>query len=285
MVKNKLGGSLSALAIWSLGGMPRSVRFVPDGDGASGGETPEAKAEREAAEKKAENDRLEKDKAGKIYTKKDVDAAAANARREADQKHLDKVNSLLADKELSDKARKDLEARREELEGSLLTEKQQATKDKEKLTAEYDKKLKASQEKELFWTSKFQQTETRRQIRDACYDLEAKDPDQIFDMVMPKVKLIEEKDDKLNSTGDWILAIEVTETVDDNGKQKKVKQMVSIDEYIKAMSENEKYDNLFRSSRVGGSGTRPSGGGRGSADGLPQTSAAKITRGLAGLKR
>lgn len=288
MRNTSLFGAVTALGILSfMGPRYRSAfggngpLFDPDpptGGGGSGGPDPKEK----------KPDPKEPDPKEKLLPQSKVDEIVKDRIAERDRKHLEETQKLLGEKDLTERERKRLEEQAETLKSNLLTAKEKEAEERAKLVQGHTKKEKELADDRDGWRGRYQVTETKRQIREACSpaNFDAKNVDQIMDMVEHKVKLVEEKDATTGEkTGEYLLVIDVEEMNAET--KKKVKKSMLVSEYIQKMAESEKHGNLFHTQRISGSGARRSGDGKGSkgdAGGKSLMSAKdKIGAGLAQL--
>lgn len=211
---------------------------------------------------------------------KKVDQLISANRKSAAEKELKKVETALKDKDLTDKEVARLKKTQEELTESLEGEKASATRKANELKEQHDAALGAEKKKTSTFERKFKESELKRQLRECKEDFGVKDTDQIREMIEGKIKVTNVKDENGVSIDDeYMIGIE-TEVSGGEGK-KKIKKVLSVIEYVKLMSENPKNDNLFLTSRQGGTGKNPPRNGKG---GGKLTSAQKIARGMAKLQ-
>lgn len=270
---------------WWLGRhLSNSIHFYPDNDPAGGAGGGSKTDEDEEEDDEEEDPEPKKGKKGKTFSQEDLDKHVANERRSLQEKHLKETNKLLQDKDLTDKERKRLEDKKEELETALSDEKTKSRMDREKLEKEHAKKLQEKQDEADTWQKRYAEATIKRTITDAAVDAGAHDPAQIVDMFEHKTRLQEILDGDNKPTGMFEVVIEQSEKDEKTGKV--IKKNVEIGKFIKEThSVAEKSKNLYDSSRVGGTGTRPgSTGGASGGKKSTMTSTQKIAKGLAALK-
>lgn len=217
----------------------------------------------------------------KTFTQADLDRVVAAQRRELQQKHADDVNRLKKSAGLTAEEKEHLETRSKELEDALLTEKEQAKKEvnrlKKQLTEERDKERTRAEVNWGLYTKSLVNTE----IATAAAKHKAFNPKQVEAIVQPLCVVEDEKDETLKPTGEHIVRVK-TQKKGESGKMEPV--AMTVEEFIAQMGESEDYCNLFLSDRPGGMGVRPARKG-GGPDPKNLTPKEKIAEGLRSMKR
>jgi len=216
----------------------------------------------------------------KKFSQADLDRVVANQRRELTQKHLDEVNRLKKSAGLTAEEKANLEERSKELEDALLTEKEQAKKEVERVKKQLaEERDKAKKEANHNW-SLFVDSKISTEIATAAAKHKAFNPSQVEAIVRPLCVVEDEKDDKLEKTGKHLVRVHTTKK-GENGTTEKV--TLTVDEFVASMGESDEFYNLFLSDRPGGMGARPGKKG-GGADPKSLTPKQKIAEGLRGKK-
>jgi len=213
----------------------------------------------------------------KRFTQADLDRVVAKQRREMTEKHLEEVNRMKKAVGLSDEERSRLEKRSTELEDALLSEKDRAKKEIERIKKELSEQSNSfkteAQKNWNLYTGSLISTE----ISTAAAKHKAFNPEQVAAIVRPLCTVEDEKDEKLKPTGKHLVRVK-TSTVDPKTGVAE-EQSFTVDKYIEQLREKEDSANLFLSERAGGQGYRPgTKGGDGEKTGLSSTQ--KIAEGL-----
>ncbi len=225
---------------------------------------------------------------GRGLTQSQVDSIVAKRLADKDKQHKSEMQKQLAQNEellkaknLTEEQRAALEQRSRELEDALMTEKERTQKEKDKLTKQHATEKKQLSEDRDSWRQRCEDQAISTQIATAASVHGAVNPSQLMALIRPMAALVEEKDEKLNPTGQYIVRVEaMVASQDKDGKEVFEKKQLSVDDYVKYMLSRKEHSNLFRSTRVGGSGHRPGTGGSTPANADQMTSRQKIAAGL-----
>jgi len=216
------------------------------------------------------------------FSQRELDTILAKEKRQIQQKHLEETEDILKSKGLTEQEREKLAKRKDELEVALMSEKDRARAEREKLEKEYGEKIKVHEEQVKTWQSRFSSATIRRSISDAAVLADAHDPMQFVDLLESKIRLQEELGEDAQPTGQFEAVIDIHEKDEKTGKTKK--HTMSVEKYItEVMAESPRYKNLFDSGRVGGTGRRA--GSSVGGEGGTLSSMQKISRGLSELRR
>lgn len=199
----------------------------------------------------------------KTFNQDDLNRFLAEDKRKGQEKQR-QLATQLADmqkqKNLTDKQKKDLQTRIDELQAQYMTTEEKARQDADRKQKEYDGKLEAATTERDEWKVKHEQLAISTEIAHAAIEHEAVDFEQIEALLRAKTKLVEKLDDEGQPMGEF----EPKVSFPDTGKDKNpIILELTVNEAVKRMRELPKYGNLFRSpkkSGLGGSGSAgPSG--------------------------
>lgn len=202
------------------------------------------------------------DDANKTFTQEEVNRMLKKDRekhQQQTQKALDELEMLKKRSNLTDKERKSLDSRINQLQDELLTKEQLSAKEKDRMKADYEKQLKQALEERDDFKGRFTENLIKREIVDAAVEHDAFVPDQIVKMLRPDTQLIEELNEAGEPTGNLIPQITLAD-VDQDGKPFDAKLTPS--QAVKRMKEMEEYQNLFKGDGIGGVGGNNRGGGK-----------------------
>lgn len=198
----------------------------------------------------------------KVFTQDDLNRMLKKDRekhQEQTKKALDELEMLKKRSNLTDKERKQLDGRISQLQDELLTKEQLSAKEKDKMKADYEAKLKLTEEEREDYKGRYTELLIRRQILDAALEHDAFAPDQIVKMLRPDTQLIEELNEAGEPTGNLVPQVTLAD-VDKDGKPFDGKLAPS--QAVKRMKEMEHYQNLFKGDGIGGVGGTNRGGGK-----------------------
>ena len=218
--------------------------FLSCYDGEDAASQAAADAAKSAAAKSAET-------AKDVVTKDQVEKLLADERKKSDAKLkvvlADKeaaLTDLLATKNLTKQQFTEYEAKLDEVQKQLYTEKELALKEKKKVEEQLGGKLKETEQKAKEWEGRFAESTIKRELQEAAVKGEAINPKQIVLLLKPSTKIVE-------ADGEYKTVVEIEETVD--GKTATVQ--CSPEEAVKKMKEQvEAYGNLFKTQAVNGLG-------------------------------
>lgn len=225
--------------------------------------------------------------ASKTFSQEDLNRIVKKEREKLEgnfksklQEQLDRVNKLSEEKNLSDEQRKQLSDSKAALEAELMTEREKAEADKKRLDSTHKKELdKVSGDRDK-WQSLYESQMKETAILSAASNHEAYNPTQLTALVSPLTHVEEVTNDKGEPTGRYatIVRSAVMEKGDD-GKEHLVEKSLSVDEYVEYLKGRKEYQNLFVTTRPGGTGHRQSTSGQG-GPGQGMSSIGKIAAGL-----
>ena len=191
----------------------------------------------------------------KTFTQQELENVVAQERKKFEQttrKTIQELENLKKVAGTSDAAKAALETRISELNETLMTKEELARKEKERLTNEFQHKLKTTEEERSLWENRYKDSTAQREILDAAVQSQAYDPEQIQAFLLPKARVVEVMDEAGNPTGDFTTKVKITTTGKDG---KPVTLDVSVAEAVKNMRETpDRFGNLFKDLSSGGTG-------------------------------
>lgn len=203
----------------------------------------------------------------KTFTQQDLENVVAQERKKFEdttRKTITELENLKKLSGTSEAAKASLEQRITELNETLMTKEELARKEKERLTNEYQGKLRKSEEERLAWENRYKNSTAQREILDAAVKNQAFDPEQIEAFLSPKSRVVEVMDDDGNPTGAFTTKVKIT-TIGKEGKP--VTLDVSVEEAVKNMRETpDRFGNLFKDLSNGGTGGTGGNGPKGQMD-------------------
>lgn len=219
----------------------------------------------------------------KTFTQEEVNSIVAkekNAFRTKLQEQLDRVNTLAEEKNLSEQARSALAEQKTELEASLMTAQQKAEAEKKAAETKFQGELDKAQQDSKAWRSRFEVQMKDTAILAAAGKHAAYNPTQLLGLVSPLTTVEEIKDSDGNATGKFgtVVKTAIMEKGKD-GKEALTEKALSVDDYVGYLKGRKEYQNLFLSSRPGGTGHKQGSGGGKAGEGMDGVS--KISAGLA----
>ena len=177
---------------------------------------------------------------------------AADRRRHRQQ--LEKVEhqyqALLANSQLTQEQRDELETNLQEVQKQLRTKEELAKQEKAKLQKQYESELQAEREARLKAEQKYSEEVITRALSDASHAADAYNPQQIVNLLRGKTRLVDDKpvvdfDDVSTDTNEPVVL------------------QISPAEAVKRMSEKHEWANLFNNNLVKGIGGNSATGGAG----------------------
>ncbi len=223
--------------------------YGPDEDAAEAAKVAEAAKAAEAAKGSP-----------KTFTQDEVNTFIAKEKREYTTKiegHIKELEQTKRSKDLTDKARADLEKRITEMQDSLLTKEQLAQKEKERLENTHKEALGNITGERDTWKNRFTASSINVVITSEAAKAKAFDPDTLIAILGPHTQLVQDADT------DGKLLETFTPKVKFNDTDKEGKPVVlnlTVPETVKRMMEIKKYGYLFESTAAAGLGGTQSDG-------------------------
>lgn len=203
----------------------------------------------------------------KTFTQQELENVVAQERKKFElttRKTIQELENLKKQSGTSEAAKASLEQRITELNETLMTKEELARKEKERLTNEYQHKLKTTEDDRLLWENRYKTSTAQREILDAAVKNQAFDPEQIEAFLSPKARVVEVMDDAGNPTGNFTTKVKINTTGKDG---KPVTLDVSVEEAVKNMRETpDRFGNLFKDLSSGGTGGTGGNGPKGPLD-------------------
>lgn len=200
------------------------------------------------------------------YTKDEVAALVAEAEAKvkdsfgkAELALTEEIAALQSKASLTDKERKDLNDRVEQLSSQQKSAAQQAQIERDKLIKKHEtEKAELTQGVEL-WKSKFTSSQIEGSLLSAAAKHKAYNPQQIVRLFGSQTSLIEELDATGQKTGNYKPVVKIS-VKDSKGVVQDLE--LDPDAALKAISEQEDFANLFSDPSKGGRGGGNGGGGQ-----------------------
>lgn len=173
--------------------------------------------------------------------------------KEEQGKLVGQLKEFKANKALNDDQRNDLQLQIDNLQSTLLTKEEIASKEKDVTAKKYEKDLTTAKESATEWQTRYTDATIIRSIVDAAVVEEVLNPEQIVAILRPSTRLVEED-------GKFIPKAKI------QGKDKDDKPVtldLPIAEAIKQMKDMSEHGNLFKSGSTGGTGSSSLGPGKG----------------------
>lgn len=212
-----------------------------------------AAAEKAAADTAAAE--AAKGKGKTSFTQDEVNAIVARERA-ADKKRneqlVSQLESLKSTSQMTTDEKKTLESRIEELKTQYMTKEELAARDKKKIEEELSSARDSAINEGKIWKGRFESSLVQRSLVDEAIKADAFSPSQIMELLLTRSKVVEQRDDKGQGTGQYIVNV----AFDDTDKDKKpVTLQLTPSEAVKRMKElPERFGNLFKSGVKGGLG-------------------------------
>lgn len=188
----------------------------------------------------------------KTFTQEDIDKLLNEERaksREQQKKILAEYNALKQKVTLTDEERKEFDVKIKELNDALLTKEEIAKRDAEALKTNYEESIKTLKEQNQALQARYTDSMITRSIIDEAVSNNAFNPEQLVALLKPLAKLTENDITKVKFPD-----------IDDKGKS--VTLDFTVSEAVKRMKELPKYQNLFKDSKVSGTGSTNDGTGK-----------------------
>lgn len=191
--------------------------------------------------------RLSQDEVDKIM-------AATNKKYKTQiDKTIEELEKHKKSSQLTEQEKEQLQHRIEELQASVMTAEEKATKEKEKLQNEHKLQLETKDKEALMWKTLYSTESITNQILESSRKYKAYSDEQMKELLLPKTNIYEVLDEQTGKPipGRYVAKTKF-KTIED-GKEKEL--VLTIDETIKMMRDNpERFGNLFESDSVGGLG-------------------------------
>jgi hypothetical protein len=191
------------------------------------------------------------DAAKDVVTKDQVEKLLADERKKAEAKLkvvlADKeatLTELLATKTLTEQQRTEYEAKLDDVQKQLHSEKELLLKEKKKVEEQLGGKLKEADQKAKDWEGRFAASTIQRELQEAAVKGEAINPKQIVLLLKPATKIVE-------ADGEYKTVVEIEDMVD--GKLTTI-QCSPEEAVTKMKAQVEAYGNLFKTPAVNGLG-------------------------------
>jgi hypothetical protein len=198
----------------------------------------------------------------KTFTQDEFNKALAEDRKKHQarvEKAVKELETLQKSKTLTEKEKTSLQARIDDLQNSMLTEKQIAQKEKEKLETTHKQTVQSLTADRDAWQNRFINSQINQAIISEAVKAEAFDPEDLIARLKPDTRLIEEKDDEGKSLESYTPKVKF---LDSDNEGKSITLELTVEQTIKRMKEMPKFAHLFKSTAVGGTGTN-NGTGKG----------------------
>ena len=185
------------------------------------------------------------------------------------EKAIQELEALKKRSSLTEKERKDLEDRIDNMKSELMTKEELAAKERDKLLSRHKEEVTGLTTELDTWKGRFTSSTISRAITDAAVTHDAYSPEQIVALLQTRTQLVEDLDDEGKPTGVLTPKVKFEDVGKDN---KPVTLDLSVEEAVKRMSELDKYLNLFKDKGTGGLGgsNRSAGGGKTDAKTIAQ---------------
>ena len=205
------------------------------------------------------------------FTKEDLAKAVAEAK--GDLFNQDDVNTILAkEKRKTQETQKQLaeqltqarkaanltaeekavaDAQIEELEKKYMTADELTRQATDKQTKKHSQELEELKTSKSEWQTRFTQSTIEASITKAAADNEAIQTDQVAAMLRPAAKLAETADENGKPTGKYEVRVDFQDLDKDD---KPIVLNLTVAEAVKRMAELERFGNLFKGGKIGGTG-------------------------------
>jgi len=252
-----------------------------------------ATAAAEAAEA-AEAAKAKGKDATKVFNQDQVNAIVAADRRKLVERYQEleaTYQSALDDKNLTQEARSQLEAKLEDVQKTYLTKEETLLNEKKKLEETLSKEAKEWKEAAIRWENQFKQTLVDRTLQDAAVVHEAFNPSQMISLLRPMTKVTEKLDEHGKGTGSYEVIVDLNDINSETGSSQVTRR--APEDAVKRMKElKDLYGNLFKPNVVSGigGGTAPGGASNSKVDAAKLSTAEymrirKENPGALGLKK
>lgn len=188
----------------------------------------------------------------------DASKTAADEVRKANASELSNLQMLQTRAKLSEKEKADLTSQIKDLEGKVFSAEELASRDRAKLTDQYEGQVKSLTSERDSWQTRFADSTISTSITDAAVKNDAFSPSQISAFLRPKTKLVEQADEDGNITG--YNPIVTLPSKDKKGNT--VKLELSPLKAVEVMKEDPEHFNLFKGKTKGGMGSNTGGAGK-----------------------
>ena len=205
--------------------------------------------------------------ANKTFTQEELENVVNQERKKFEdttRKTITELENLKKLSGTSEAAKTALEQRITELNETLMTKEELARKEKERITNEFQSKLRKTEEEKQSWEKRYKDSTAKREILDSAVKHQAFDPEQIEAFLTPKARVVEVIGEDGNPTGEYTTKVKIT-TIGKEGKP--VTLDVSVEEAVKNMRETpDRFGNLFKDLSSGGTGGNGGNGPKGPLD-------------------
>lgn len=200
------------------------------------------------------------------------------------QEQLAEINKLREDKDLTETQRQKLDERATTLSAELMTEKERAAADQKAAEKKFGLELDAAKQDGTAWKERFELQMSQTAILASAGKFGVYNAAQLLALVAPLTHVVPVLDSKGKETGAFTTVVKAMVPSDDeDDKGKLVEKTFIPDEYVEHLKGLKEHQNLFRTTRPGGTGHRPGSGGSGGGEKLTPTE--KIAKGLMEAKK
>lgn len=199
----------------------------------------------------------------KTFTQQDVDRIIGDRLskktkeiellRKQQESQLERLKTLEQSKNLTQQEKDELSHQINELETTLMSEKERAAKKQQQLQEKHQSELKKLLEERDSWRSHYEQSTIERNILDAANANEAESVNQMLLMLRPLTRLEPVMNENGEPTGQFQ---SVTSIIGLNEEGKEAQLELTTSEAIAKLKEDGLNKNLFRHSQSGGTGGR-----------------------------
>ncbi len=220
------------------------------------------------------------------FTQEQVNAFMKKEREKIEAKfvvktreQLEEINKLREDKDLTESQRNKLDERATSLSAELMTEKERAAAETKAAEKKFGQELDAAKQNGTEWKERFELQMSQTAILASAGKFGVYNAEQLLALVTPHVHVVPVLDSKGKDTGAFTTVVKATVKSDDeDDKGKLVEKTFTPDEYVEHLKGLKEHQNLFVTTRPGGTGHRPGSGGSGGGEKLTPTQ--KIAKGL-----
>lgn len=197
----------------------------------------------------------------KKFTQEDVDRLINKrfAKEKQEKQSLtEQLKTLQQSANLTQQERDELAQQIDNLETSVLTEKEKAAKEKRDIESQYRQKEENYNKEINAWKSRFENSTIDRALLDSASEFEAERPQQIVSMFRGSTRLVEDTGEDGKGLGTFTPYTKITGL---NEEKQEVELDLPTKEALKKVKEDGLNKNLFRHSAKPGTGATNSTGG------------------------
>ncbi|MEK0324381.1 MAG: hypothetical protein QQN63_01650 [Nitrosopumilus sp.] len=224
----------------------------------------EAAAATKAAEATAAAAKAAEESKGKSFSQEQVNTILATDRRKSDDRNkqtLDELEALRAKSSLTASERSELDTTIENLQSSLMTEKELTAKQTAKTTKQHKQEITDIQKSRDQWQNLYTDSTIERAIVDAAGSgpNKAFNASQVVAILRPDTRLVEELNSDGEKTGKMVPMVKFADVGKDG---KPVTLDLAVSAAVKRMRELDQFLNLFEGDGPGGMGKTTKGSGK-----------------------